>query len=92
MARQVDQRLKLARDTAGTCLSLARNYASLMQEATAELQAATQTAVGGHAIGDKMVAYAARSAAALAQVCSKLADSANAARAIDVTVEVPDQD
>lgn len=62
----------------------------MMQDKTGELHARTHRSVGGHVVGDELVARAAASVDQLAQALSNLARASDYTHGVDVTVEVPD--
>jgi hypothetical protein len=68
-------------------LASARNYISMMTDKTAELEMLTQRAVGGHAIGDDLVAQLTHSGEALHRASSRLVEAADCLRRIDIPQE-----
>jgi hypothetical protein len=90
MSRQVDPALKAKRDAAVQTIALARNYVALMRDKTRELHSATAGEVSGHWLGDQLAADLERAVDALTRAGSDLSAAGDAARSIDVTVEVPD--
>lgn len=90
MARVVDPERKAQRDSAIDSLAMARNEVSLMHDKCAEILSRTDREVGGHPMGDAMVAQMSQSVDALTRAWSRLKAASQATIAIDVTVEVPD--
>lgn len=91
MARRIDYAKQSRLRGASADLAFAHNLLLSMRDKSAELQSLSSRAVGGHPVGDEMVANAAKSVDSLSQALLHLMNASESARGVDVTVEVPDE-
>ncbi|MEZ5086755.1 MAG: hypothetical protein R2722_11050 [Tessaracoccus sp.] len=92
MARRVDPALKHQRDAFLTRVLFAHSDASALTDATTDLLTQTIATTGvGHEIGDRMIWNANYGRQALERACSLLTQAAEAARSVDITVEIPEE-
>lgn len=71
---------------------MASNYVDMMKDKSGELLSLTQAELRGFTTGDKIIGAAARSVGDLSHAWGSLQRAMDAARGIDITIEVPDSD
>ncbi|AXE38447.1 hypothetical protein [Acidipropionibacterium virtanenii] len=92
MARKVDPVLEARRRRVLDAVGQASYLIDRVRPRCHDLQRETWAEVSGTVIGDELVAAAARSAEGLEQLAGLLGEISATASAIDVTVEVPDEE
>ncbi|WOQ16718.1 hypothetical protein [Raineyella sp. W15-4] len=92
MARTVDPAKRARRQRALDSILFAQNDLISLVEKCGDLEAGARAEVGGHPIGDEIVARAALSRGALEGSLAAVAQARQACAMIDVTVEVPDEE
>lgn len=90
MARRVDAERKRLRNQVIDLLALAHNQAMTMSDKCADLRGQSMALVGDTPLGTKMVEDMSRSQTLLGEALSAIGAASTETRAIDVTVEVPD--
>lgn len=91
MARVVDAQLVASRDQAISQIRRASEALTLSTHKHRGLASATHTVVGEHPSGSPLKASLALAQRALEDAAAQLARAEQAARGVDVTVEVPDE-
>lgn len=70
---------------------MARNHVGALRDKCVELQSLTQASLARHPVGDQIIARAASSVDSLSRAGSRLTAAGEAARNIDVKIDVPDR-
>lgn len=92
MARVVDPVLEAQRQRVLEALGQSQHLVEQARSRCQELQQRTWAQVSGTVVGDSMVGSAVRMVDGVAGIIALLGDASSAASAIDVTVDVPDEE